>query len=291
MCVFVQSLYSVCVFRSQCVIESPSPLSPLPSPLSSRPQASGSSRDPDSSEPSDHQQLLGAEETSEHTQTTHFESSELELETMATTDSTVGAASTKYVDRESVLVRGSDEKDSGTVSMERRGDRDGEEEGEREGRRGEREGEREGGKGEREGERHGKGGERKEKREGEREGVGDGKREEREAERTGRGYETKRSSLVPFFNRRSSFTPSFFKPLRLSVRKTRNSSNGGGERYTSLHGSRQRLVFDEQEEEEEGVPSVKEGRGEEGEGSRPALLKRLGQSFKNTLQNLKLFLT
>ena len=212
---------------------------------------------------------------------------------MATTDSTVGAASTKYVDRESVLVRGSDEKDSGTVSMERRGDRDGEEEGEREGRRGEREGEREGG---REGERHGKGGERKEKREGEREGVGDGKREGREAERTGRGYETeRRSSLVPFFNRRSSFTPSFFKPLRLSVRKTRNSSNGGGERYTSLHGSRQRLVFDEQEEEEEeeeeGVPSVEEGREEEGVGSRPALLTRLCQSFKNTLQNLKLFLT
>ena len=275
------------------VLLSPPLPSPL-SPLSSRPQASGSSRDADSSEPSDHQQLLGAEETSEHTQTTHFESSELELETMATTDSTVGAASTKYVDRESVLVRGSDEKDSGTVSMERRGDRDGEREGEREGRRGEREGEREGGKGEREGERHGKGRERKEKREGEREGVGDGKREGREAERTGRGYETeRRSSLVPFFNRRSSFTPSFFKPLRLSVRKTRNSSNGGGERYTSLHGSRQRLVFDEQEEEEEeeGVPSVEEGREEEGVGSRPALLKRLGQSLKKTLQNLKLFLT
>ena len=283
----------MCVFCSQCVIESLSPLPPLPSPLSplsSRPQASGSSRD--GSEPSDHQQLLGAEETSEHTQTTHFESSELELETMATTDSTVGAASTKDVDRESVLVRRSDEKDSGTVSMERRGDRDGEEEGERGGRRGEREGEREGGKGEREGERHGKGGERKEKREGEREGVGDGKREGREAERTGRGYETKRrSSLVPFFNRRSSFTPSFFKPLRLSVRKTRNSSNGGGKRYTSLHGSRQRLVFDEQEEEEgEGVPSVEEGREEEGEGSRPALLMRLCQSLK-TLQNLKFFLT
>ena len=211
---------------------------------------------------------------------------------MATTDSTVGAASTKDVDRESVLVRGSDEKDSGTVSMERRGDRDGEREERREGRRGEIEGER-GGKGEREGERHGnRDGKGKEKREGDREGVGDGKREEREAERTGRGYEIeRRSSLVPFFNRRSSFTPSFFKPLRLSVRKTRNSSNGGGEMYTSLHGSRQRLVFDEQEEEEVEEEGREEGREEEGEGSRPALLKRLGQSLKKTLQNLKLFLT
>ena len=150
----------------------------------------------------------------------------------------------------------------------------------------------------------------------------------------------RRSSLVPFFNRRSSFTPSYFKPLWLpaAVRKS-GGSGTSAKRYTSLHTSRQRLVFEEQEEEEkeeeeeedqqveggrgeerEGVrgeekeekeeeedQQVEGGRGEEreimrgegerGEGRRESgeekrpLIRRVGQSFKKTLQNLKLFLT
>ena len=122
----------------------------------------------------------------------------------------------------------------------------------------------------------------------------------------------RRSSLVPFFNRRSSFTPSYFKPLRLPVLAARKSS-GSGKRYTSLHSSQQRLVFEEQEEEEkeekeeEEDQQVEGGRGEEREGVREegerdeerkesgeeptTLVRRVGQSFKRTLQNLKLFLT
>ena len=108
----------------------------------------------------------------------------------------------------------------------------------------------------------------------------------------------RRSSLVPFFNRRSSFTPSFFKPLRLSVRQTRRNSD----RYTSLRSSQQRLVFEEKENEGEGEG---EGEGEamsgkvhqevrendEEETGGVSLMKRLGQSLKKTLLNLKLFLT
>ena len=122
----------------------------------------------------------------------------------------------------------------------------------------------------------------------------------------------RRSSLVPFFNRRSSFTPSYFKPLRFPVVAARKSS-GSGKRYTSLHSSQQRLVFEEQEEEEkeekeeEEDQQVEGGRGEEREGVREegerderrkvsgeeptTLVQRVGQSFKRTLQNLKLFLT
>ena len=119
----------------------------------------------------------------------------------------------------------------------------------------------------------------------------------------------RRSSLVPFFNRRSSFTPSYFKPLRLPARKS-SGSGTSAKRYSSLHTSRQRLVFEEQEEEEkeeEEDQQVEGGRGEEREGVREegerderrkvsgeeptTLVQRVGQSFKRTLQNLKLFLT
>ena len=102
----------------------------------------------------------------------------------------------------------------------------------------------------------------------------------------------RRSSLVPFFNRRSSFTPSFFKPLRLSVHQTRRNSD----RYTSLRSSQQRLVFEEKENEGEGeamsgeVHQEVREKGEEETGC-VSLMKRLGQSLKKTLLNLKLFLT
>ena len=128
----------------------------------------------------------------------------------------------------------------------------------------------------------------------------------RGSESPGTTRETKRrSSLVPFFNRRSSFTPSFFKPLRLP-RAARNSNSGtSGKKYTSLHSGRQRLVFEEQEEEEEeeGAKGGQSVEGEEGERERrrgeseqekeerTTLIGRVGQSFKKTLQNLKLFLT
>ena len=113
-------------------------------------------------------------------------------------------------------------------------------------------------------------------------------------------YSGRRSSLVPFFNRRSSFTPSYFKPLRFP-RNSSGGSGGGGKRYTSLHSGRQRLVFeehkDEEEEEGEGKAAVEEERvalkcaGERDVGEEKGLFGRLGQSFKKTLQNLKLFFT
>lgn len=122
-------------------------------------------------------------------------------------------------------------------------------------------------------------------------------------------YSGRRSSLVPFFNRRSSFTPSYFKPLRCPQNSS-SSSGGGVKRYTSLHSGRQRLVFEEHKEDEEeeegegeGKAAVEEERvalkcagereeeGERGVGEEKGLFGRLGQSFKKTLQNLKLFLT
>lgn len=117
-------------------------------------------------------------------------------------------------------------------------------------------------------------------------------------------FSGRRSSLVPFFNRRSSFTPSYFKPLRFPRNSSSGSGGGGGKRYTSLHSGRQRLVFeehkggeDEEEEEEKGKVAVEEERvalkcaGERDVGEEKGLFGRLGQSFKKTLQNLKLFFT
>ena len=70
-----------------------------------------------------------------------------------------------------------------------------------------------------------------------------------------------------------------------------------------LHNSQQHPVFEEQKEDGGREPlKVEGGRGEEGEreGKRgeseeseeqTTLIGRVGQSFKKTLQNLKLFLT
>ena len=97
------------------------------------------------------------------------------------------------------------------------------------------------------------------------------------------------SFLVPFFNRRASFTPSFFRPpKRWHSRRDRSAENGV-----------QRLVFEEEESglgqeiEMEGGGDGEEGGGEGGQGgvATAKWTKRLKASLKKTLLNLKLFFT
>lgn len=134
-------------------------------------------------------------------------------------------------------------------------------------------------------------------------GVSEDGEMETDAQRQGN---KRKGSLVPFYNRRPSFTPSFFKPVRLFPHKR---LSGAG--YTSMRGSRQRLVFEEEEDDETvslpqrepGEVALEEGRGvsedgedereerEEGEERVTTRAGRVCAALKKTLQNLKLFLT
>lgn len=105
------------------------------------------------------------------------------------------------------------------------------------------------------------------------------------------------SFLVPFYNRRASFTPSFFKPSLSLLRKHR--------RDRSARGRHQRLVFEEESEtsplpQQEAIEiEGEEGKEELKHGDREVIVAhksikmtaRLAESLKKTLQNLKLFLT
>ena len=106
----------------------------------------------------------------------------------------------------------------------------------------------------------------------------------------------RRGSLIPFFNRRSSFTPSFFKPSH-SLQQSRESRH-----LRSLHSDRHQLIFEEEEEEEENDIELheedneieeKDREGEEVERveKSSSAVGRFGQTLKEKLMNLKLFIT
>ena len=104
------------------------------------------------------------------------------------------------------------------------------------------------------------------------------------------------SFIIPFFNRRGSFTPSYFRPpKKWRGRQDRSVANGV-----------QRLVFEEEGEEETGLGQEieMEGRGEREQGESEGRkgesegacktskwTQQLKTSLKRTLQNLKLFFT
>ena len=108
----------------------------------------------------------------------------------------------------------------------------------------------------------------------------------------------RKGPLLPYFNRRASFTPSFFKPSKSQLRRNRHSG-------LCRSGSRQRLVFAEEERRSvphnpqamEGGEEAEEQAGEEEEEEEVVAVvtgkvpSRLGQSLMKTLRNLKLFLT
>ena len=108
----------------------------------------------------------------------------------------------------------------------------------------------------------------------------------------------RRGSLVPFFNRRSSFTPSFFKPSRSPWVTSRRQGGVVGGGHRSDDSPQQRLVFEEEEEEEgeeeggeEEGEEREEGGGEVDVTEKPTAVRQFGQGLKKTLLNLKLFLT
>ena len=128
----------------------------------------------------------------------------------------------------------------------------------------------------------------------------------------------RKGSLVPFYNRRSSFTPSFYKPARLFPHK-----RPAGTGPSSVHQSCQGLLFEEEEGKkdetlslpqqktgepadtatlekgrrylEDGEAEMEEEEGEKegdmGEERATTRLSRLCETLKKSLRNLKLFLT
>ena len=118
---------------------------------------------------------------------------------------------------------------------------------------------------------------------------------EKENSRPTQNSGERRGSLIPFFNQRSSFTLSFFKPSR-SLQQSRESRH-----LRSLHSDRHQLIFEEEEEEENDIElreedneiEEKDREGEEVERveKSSSAVGQFGQTLKEKLMNLKLFIT